>query len=71
MDRLIAQADVPMLEAGDLIAFLETGAYQDAVSCNRNLLGRPATVLVRGAQHEIVKRAETLDDILARDVAAA
>jgi diaminopimelate decarboxylase len=71
MDRLIAQADVPVLEAGDLVAFLDTGAYQDAVSCNRNLLGRPATVLIRGAQHEIVKRAETLDDVLARDIAAA
>ena len=67
MDRLVGDAEVPRLEPGELLAFLDTGAYQDAVSCNRNLLGRPATVMVSGSEHRVVKRAETLDDILARD----
>jgi diaminopimelate decarboxylase len=70
MDRLVGDARVPDVGEGDLVAFLDTGAYQDAVSCNRNLLGRPATVLVGGDRARVVKRAETLEDVLARDLAA-
>ena len=67
-DRIVPEADLPEMEEGDLIAILDTGAYQDALSSNFNLLTRPATVLVTGDRSEIVKRRETIDDVLARDV---
>jgi diaminopimelate decarboxylase len=51
-----------------VIAFLDTGAYQDAASSNFNALPRPATVLVCEDTVELVKRAETVDDVFARDV---
>jgi diaminopimelate decarboxylase len=51
-----------------VIAFLDAGAYQDAVSNNFNAMTRPATVLVNGSEAEIIKRAETIDDVFARDV---
>lgn len=51
-----------------MLAFLETGAYQEASAANFNGLPRPATVLVSGAGAEVVKRRETVDDVLARDV---
>lgn len=59
---------VPELEPDDVIAFLETGAYQESSTSNFNALPRPASILVHGDEAEIVKRAETIDDVWARDV---
>jgi diaminopimelate decarboxylase len=70
-DVLAPGAQVPTLSAGDLLAFLDTGAYQDAGASNFNALPRPATVLVRGEEAGVVKRAETLEDVFARDVVPA
>lgn len=67
-DVLAEGAQLPELEPGDVLAFLDTGAYQDAGSSNFNALRRPATVLVHGSEAELVKRAETIDDVFARDV---
>jgi diaminopimelate decarboxylase len=51
-----------------VLAFLDTGAYQEASASNFNALPRPATVLVSGAGAEIVKTAEHIDDIFARGI---
>jgi diaminopimelate decarboxylase len=59
---------VPDVAPGEVIAFLHTGAYQEASAANFNSLPRPATVLVRGAIAEVVKRRETIEDVLGRDV---
>ncbi len=67
-DILILGARVPEVEPGDVIAFLETGAYQEGSASNFNALPRPASVLVHGSEAELVKRAETLDDVWARDI---
>jgi diaminopimelate decarboxylase len=67
-DIITLGARLPEVEAGDVIAFLETGAYQESSSSNFNALPRPASVLVHGSDAEIVKRAETIDDVWARDV---
>jgi catechol 2,3-dioxygenase-like lactoylglutathione lyase family enzyme len=58
-------------EPGDVLAFLGTGAYQDAASSNFNALPRPATVLVRGGEAELVKRRETAAEVFARDLVPA
>lgn len=70
-DLIVHDASLPRVETGDVIAFLDTGAYQEACSNNFNGLPRPATVLVHGATAEIVKRAETIDDVFRRDVIPA
>jgi diaminopimelate decarboxylase len=67
-DVLAPQASLPGLAPGDVLAFLDTGAYQEACASNFNGLPRPATVLVCGAEAEVVKRAETVADVFARDV---
>jgi diaminopimelate decarboxylase len=67
-DLLSHSAAMPDVEIGDVIAFLDAGAYQDAVSNNFNAMTRPATVLVSGSEAEVIKRAETIDDVFARDV---
>jgi diaminopimelate decarboxylase len=66
-DVLVAGAALPDVEPGDVVAILDTGAYQDAASSNFNALPRPATVLVHGDRSEVVKRAETVDDVFRRD----
>ena len=61
-------ARVPEVEPGDVIAFLETGAYQESSSSNFNALPRPASLLVHGDDVEVIKRPETAEDVWSRDV---
>jgi diaminopimelate decarboxylase len=66
-DQLVLGADLPETAPGDLLALLETGAYQESSAANFNALPRPATVLVHGDTAEVVKRAETIADVYGRD----
>jgi diaminopimelate decarboxylase len=66
-DVIVPGASLPEVEPGDVMAILDTGAYQDAASSNFNALPRPATILVHGDRTEVVKRAETVDDVFRRD----
>ena len=68
LDVLVSDAELPTVEAGDVVAFLDTGAYQDATASNFNALGRPGTVLVRGAEAELIRRHETVEDVFGRDL---
>ena len=68
-DVLASQVQLPRVSVGDVIAFLDTGAYQDAVASNFNALPRPGTVLVTGDKARWIKRPETIADVFARDVA--
>ena len=66
-DVIVPEAHLPEVRAGEVLAFIDTGAYQDANATNFNALPRPATVLVTDDQAELVKRAETIEDVFARD----
>lgn len=70
-DLLVPGARVPDVERGDVVALLETGAYQESSASNFNALPRPATVLVCGAEVDLIRRAETQQDVWARDVVPA
>lgn len=70
-DLMVPSVQLPELQDGEILAFLDTGAYQDASAANFNALPRPATVLVRGSEAEIIKRAETVEDVFARDLVPA
>ncbi len=48
LDVIVADAELPPVEVGDVLAFLDTGAYQDASASNFNALPRPGTALVSG-----------------------
>jgi diaminopimelate decarboxylase len=56
---------MPAMERGDIIAILDTGMYAETTSTQFNGIPRPATVLVSGAHHELIKRRETVEDIFA------
>jgi diaminopimelate decarboxylase len=68
VDRIIPGALVPPVEVQDTVAFVGTGAYDDALASNFNGLPRPATVLVSNQEAEVIKRAETIEDVFRRDV---
>lgn len=56
------------IEPGDLIALLDAGAYGMAQSSNYNTRLRPAEVLVEGAKARLIRRRETMADLLAPEI---
>jgi len=56
---------LPPLEPGDLIALLDAGAYGMAQASNYNTRLRPAEVLVEGNSSRLIRRRETMADLLA------
>lgn len=63
-DVLIDAVDLPEPHRGDLLAVPATGAYTLAMASNYNGVPRPAAVLVADGQVELIRRRETLDDLL-------
>jgi diaminopimelate decarboxylase len=53
------------VEPGDLVALLDAGAYGMAQTSNYNTRMRPAEVLVQGAKARLIRRRETMADLLA------
>jgi diaminopimelate decarboxylase len=63
-DVLIDDVLLPPPRPGDLLAVPATGAYTLAMSSNYNATPRPAAVLVAGGTARVIRRRETLDDLL-------
>ena len=64
-DVLIDDLALPSPRRGDLLAVPATGAYTLAMSSNYNGVPRPAAVLVREGEARLVRRRETVQDLLA------
>lgn len=56
------------LQPGDLVALLDAGAYGMAQTSNYNTRLRPAEVLVQGKQARLIRRRETVADLLAPEI---
>jgi diaminopimelate decarboxylase len=63
-DMLIWDLRTPLVEAGDLLAISCTGAYTYSMSSNYNGLPRPAMVLVRDGQADLIASRETYEDLV-------
>ena len=63
-DVLIEGAELPEPRRGDLIAVPATGAYTLGMASNYNGVPRPAAVLVGGGGARLIRRRETVDDLL-------
>lgn len=70
-DMLIWDISLPPVEPGDILVTPCTGAYGYAMASNYNRLGRPAGVLVKDGQAELILRRETYEDLLRCDVLPA
>jgi diaminopimelate decarboxylase len=64
-DVLIDDVELPAPRRGDLLAVPATGAYTLAMSSNYNGVGRPGALLVRDGEAQLIRRRETVDDLLA------
>jgi diaminopimelate decarboxylase len=71
IDLLGERRPLPSLTQGDLLAVLDVGGYAEVLSTQFNLLPRPATVLVDGDACEVIRRRETIDDLLATQTVPA
>jgi diaminopimelate decarboxylase len=68
-DRICPFAQLPStLKVGDVICLFDLGAYGEVSANNFNALPRPAVVLVNASKAEIIRKAESFDDVFARDV---
>ncbi|MCW5822690.1 MAG: diaminopimelate decarboxylase [Cyanobacteria bacterium TGS_CYA1] len=52
---------------GDLIAVFGTGAYNYSMSSNYNRTGRPACLLLKDGQADLILERETIDDLIRQD----
>jgi diaminopimelate decarboxylase len=64
-DVLIDDVALPEPRRGDLLAVPATGAYTLAMASNYNGVPRPAAVLVGGGDARLIRRRETVADLLA------
>jgi diaminopimelate decarboxylase len=69
-DLLIKDIELPLLDAGDLLAVPGAGAYCLAMASNYNLARRPAVVMVRNGSARLIRRRETYAELLAHDLLA-
>ena len=63
-DVLIESVELPEPRRGDLLAVPGTGAYTLAMGSNYNAVPRPAAVLVAESKARVIRRRETIDDVL-------
>ena len=55
------------LQPGALIAVKSAGAYGAVMSSNYNSRGRPAEVLVKGRQFDVIRERESIEEVIARE----
>jgi diaminopimelate decarboxylase len=63
-DFFARDRELPQVNEGDLLAILDAGAYGMVLASNYNTRPRPAEVLVAGKFAKIIRRRETLTDLL-------
>jgi diaminopimelate decarboxylase len=63
-DVFVERAPLPAPSRGDLLAVPATGAYTLAMASNYNAVPRPAAVLVADGSARLIRRRESLDDLL-------
>jgi diaminopimelate decarboxylase len=56
--------EIPTPEPGEMLAVLDTGAYGMVSASNYNTRTRPPEIMVDGDQYRIVRRRESLEDLL-------
>jgi diaminopimelate decarboxylase len=60
--------EVPVVQEGELLAILDAGAYGMALASNYNTRPRAAEVLVEGTKARVVRKRETVADLMRGEV---
>jgi diaminopimelate decarboxylase len=66
-DTFTRDRDMPVMEAGDLVAFMSAGAYGAVMASEYNSRPLVAEVLVRGEEYAIVRPRPTYEAMMARE----
>lgn len=64
---ILADAKLPLLKTGDILAMLDTGAYGYSMASNYNRNPRPAVVFAEDGKAQVVIRRESLEDLVHLD----
>jgi diaminopimelate decarboxylase len=60
--------ELPVVNEGDLLAILDAGAYGMVLASNYNTRRKPAEILVDGKTVKLIRRRETIDDLLRTEI---
>jgi diaminopimelate decarboxylase len=63
-DFFARDRELPVMQEGDLLAVLDVGAYGMALASSYNTRPRPAEVLVDGKSVKVIRRRETIADMV-------
>jgi diaminopimelate decarboxylase len=63
-DFFARDRELPEVAEGELLAILDAGAYGMSLSSNYNTRMRPAEVLVKGKSAKLIRKRETISDLL-------
>ena len=67
-DFFARDREMPRVKAGDLVAVLDAGAYGMTLGSNYNTRGRPPEVLIDGSRCDLIRRRETIRDMLGPEI---
>ena len=67
-DFFARDREMPEVKEGDLVAILDAGAYGMSLSSNYNSRPRPAEVLVEGKRARLIRRRETIRDLVLPEI---
>jgi diaminopimelate decarboxylase len=67
-DILITDIEMPELKSGDILCVPAAGAYCLAMASNYNGMPRPEVLMVRDGEARVMRRRETLNDLVAAEV---
>ncbi len=67
-DFFARDRETPELRAGELVALLDAGAYGMSLASHYNTRVHPAEVLVEAGKARLIRRRETLEDLMAAEI---
>ncbi|MBI5598320.1 MAG: diaminopimelate decarboxylase [Deltaproteobacteria bacterium] len=67
-DFLAKGRELPAVKPGDLLAIMSAGAYCFSMSSNYNSRPRPAEVMVKGSEFFVIRKRETMEDLVRGEV---
>ncbi|MBI1215962.1 MAG: diaminopimelate decarboxylase [Alphaproteobacteria bacterium] len=67
-DTFLTGERLPAMKPGDLVALMTGGAYGAVMSSNYNTRPQPAEVLVRGDGCALVRRRQTVEELMGHDI---
>src|SRR5262249_37290920 len=67
-DFLAQNRQLPPVHAGDVLAVMSAGAYGFVMASNYNSRPMPAEILVDGGKASVIRKRQTLEDLVAGEI---